>query len=247
MRAQTVGILGGMGPAAGADFVRLFVAACADLLRARGKTVVDQAFPTHWLVQAPIPDRTAALQDPGAKQPLEPMAQALAALQSQGVGTVAMACNTAHAWHAQLQAALPDLRILNVMEEVARQLQAAGTPVVGLLATEGTYRTGLYQEALSRRGILCAVPDSAGRDVLMDGIYQGVKAGNMARASLLFERVARTLVTRHRLSAVILGCTEIPLALPPQALPGTTLLDASDVLARRLAACAYGLQTPLLA
>jgi len=242
--AHTVGILGGMGPAAGADFVRLFVAACAEVLRARGLPVVDQAFPMHWLVQAPVPDRTAALQDPNAAQPLAPMIHALGALRSQGVGTVAIACNTAHAWHPQLRAAHPGLRILHAMEEVAETLQAAGTPVVGLLATEGTYRTGVYQEALSRRGILCAVPDSAGRDLLMDGIYQGVKAGNLPKATMLFERVARALVAKHRLSTVILGCTEIPLALSPQALPGVTLLDAANLLARRLAACAYGSPGP---
>ena len=49
---QVVGILGGMGPAAGADFVRLFVQACAQQMRARGEPVRDQSFPEHWLAQA---------------------------------------------------------------------------------------------------------------------------------------------------------------------------------------------------
>ncbi|MFZ3117300.1 MAG: aspartate racemase, partial [Variovorax sp.] len=55
---QVVGILGGMGPAAGADFVRLFVDACAQHMRAVGEPVRDQAFPEHWLAQVPVPDRT---------------------------------------------------------------------------------------------------------------------------------------------------------------------------------------------
>ena len=53
-----VGILGGMGPAAGADFARLFVEACARLLAERGQPVHDQAFPAHWLAQLPVPDRS---------------------------------------------------------------------------------------------------------------------------------------------------------------------------------------------
>lgn len=72
---QVVGILGGMGPAAGADFVRLFVQACTDRMEVLGIPVHDQAYPEHWLAQVPIPDRTAALNDtrPGAHQPADPM------------------------------------------------------------------------------------------------------------------------------------------------------------------------------
>ena len=50
---NVVGILGGMGPAAGADFVRLFVQACAQQLRARGEPVRDQTFPEHWPARTP--------------------------------------------------------------------------------------------------------------------------------------------------------------------------------------------------
>ncbi len=59
---QTVGILGGMGPAAGADFVRLFVQACARQMAAAGRPVTDQGFPEHWLAQVPVPDRSRAMR-----------------------------------------------------------------------------------------------------------------------------------------------------------------------------------------
>ncbi len=57
----TVGILGGMGPAAGVDFARLFVQACERCLREAQRPVRDQAFPAHWMAQLPVVDRTAAL------------------------------------------------------------------------------------------------------------------------------------------------------------------------------------------
>ena len=92
-----VGILGGMGPAAGADFVRLFVQACTERMVALGIPVLDQAYPEHWLAQVPVPDRTAALNDPreGAHQPLDSMLQATGRLAALGVRVVAIACNTA--------------------------------------------------------------------------------------------------------------------------------------------------------
>src|SRR6218665_4005794 len=93
---RVVGILGGMGPAAGADFVRFFVQACARQLRARGEPVRDQSFPEHWLAQVPVPDRTGALASDvgGAHQPLEPMLQALGRLAALGRRALAIARNT---------------------------------------------------------------------------------------------------------------------------------------------------------
>ncbi|MBC7718181.1 MAG: aspartate racemase, partial [Chitinophagaceae bacterium] len=75
-----------MGPAAGANFARLFVAACTDYMRANGLRVSDQGFPEHWLAQVPVPDRSTALYAPGAgnHQPLESMLQAMGKLADLG-------------------------------------------------------------------------------------------------------------------------------------------------------------------
>ena len=102
---RKVGILGGMGPAAGADFLRLFVGACEARLRASGSPVSDQAFPEHWLAQLPVPDRTLALLEDGPS-PFEGMTSGIEGLRSHGVASIAIACNTAHAWHANLQLSL---------------------------------------------------------------------------------------------------------------------------------------------
>jgi aspartate racemase len=103
---RAVGILGGMGPAAGADFVRLFVQACTRHLQDQGLPVHDQAYPEHWLVQLPVPDRTQALRrDPQSPAgPAPHLLQGAGRLAALGVRSVALACNTAHAWHGQIQA-----------------------------------------------------------------------------------------------------------------------------------------------
>jgi aspartate racemase len=239
---QVVGILGGMGPAAGADFVRLFVAACADRIRALQLPVCDQAFPEHWLAQVPVPDRSHALKHPeaGAHQPVEPMLQAMGRLAALGARVVAIACNTAHAWHGALQQRFPQLEVLHGVHEVAADLAARGVHDVGLLATRGTYDTALYQEALAAQGVRCHVPPMADRELLMRGIYDGVKAGDLALARDCFSTVAHGLAERHPLQALIMGCTEIPLALG--LVPGFEALERVDpaaVLARALARRAY--------
>lgn len=239
---STVGILGGMGPAAGADFARLFVAACADHMRGRGIAVSDQAFPEHWLAQIPVPDRMVALNDPklGAHQPLEPMLQAVAKLAALGATSVAVACNTAHIWHAALQERFPQLELLHVAHEVARALAAAGVREVGLLATQGTYASGLYDQAFAKLGLVCHVPLALEQEQLMHGIFNGVKAGNMALAYGAFAGVAKALAERHGLQTLVLGCTEIPLALTsvPDS-PDLDLIDPAVLLAQALALRAY--------
>ncbi|MFC5523912.1 aspartate/glutamate racemase family protein [Polaromonas jejuensis] len=244
-RTRVVGILGGMGPAAGADFARLFVQACADRMRVLQIPVSDQAFPEHWLAQVPVPDRSTALESPGlgGHQPLEPMLQAMGKLAALGATAVAVACNTAHAWHGALQERFPQLEVLHVAREVAHTLAGRGVKEVGLLATAGTYRAGLYDQALRQAGLQCHIPEPEERERLMHGIYHGVKVGNMALAHDCFAGVAEALARRHGLSTLVLGCTEIPLALGAQrvvaGLDGLDLIDPALLLARALARRAY--------
>jgi aspartate racemase len=245
---QVVGILGGMGPAAGADFVRLFVQSCAEHMHAAGIVVTDQRFPEHWLAQVPVPDRSAALQHTGhgAHQPLEPMLQALGRLAALGARTVAIPCNTAHAWHSRLQAGFPQIELLHIAQETARHLARQGVRGAALMATLGTYRSGVYETALREAGIACHLPTLAECDRIMHGIYDGVKTGNMALARQCFSDVAQALHQRHGGAPLLLGCTEIPLALesPPEA-SAFTLYNPAQVLARTLAQRAYTPQEPL--
>jgi aspartate racemase len=239
---HTVGILGGMGPAAGADFVRLFVQACANYQSLQGQVVRDQGFPEHWLAQVPVPDRSHALQDAqlGAHQPLEPMLQALGRLAAVGARSIAIACNTAHAWHVQLQSRFPQLEVLHMAQEVATRLAAQGVRQAALMATEGTYRTGLYESALQRAGVHCYTPTAPERVRIMQGIYEGVKADNLPLAQQCFGEVAHSLVQRHGAVTLVLGCTEIPLGLKGwSGLAYSQWLDPAQVLAEALASRAY--------
>ena len=239
---QSVGILGGMGPAAGADFVRLFVEACTHYLQSHGEEVRDQSFPEHWLVQMPIPDRTRAIHhpQPDVQDPAPHLLQGVGRLAALGVRSVAVACNTAHVWHGQMQALFPQLSILHIAEETARHLQQQGVEQAILLATAGTYQTGLYDQTLRAYGITPLVPEEEGVARLMQGIYDGVKRGDIALAAHHFGEVLAPLLARHGPVPVVMGCTEIPLALPQaREAQGARLIDPARILAQELARRAY--------
>jgi aspartate racemase len=239
---RRVAILGGMGPAAGAEFTRLFVSACERWLRAHGRPVRDQAYPEHVLLQLPFADRTAALVAGETSELSAGLAGALEALCRMDVAAVAMACNTVHAWHAELQARCPSLELLHVGQLVVDAVERLGLNRVGLLATQGTYAAGIYDGALRRSGHPCALPNADERDLLMQGIYDGVKAGNLPLARRLFAQAAASFCERESVRTLILGCTEIPLALRAADLhdPRLVLLDPGELLARALADRAYG-------
>lgn len=243
LATRRVGILGGMGPAAGVDFLRLFVDACDARLRAIGRDVSDQAFPEHWLVQVPVPDRTEALIAGGAS-PFAGMLQGIEGLAGHGVASIAIACNTAHAWHEELQASCPGIELLHIVRETVKSLAADGVESVCLLATQGTYKLGLYQAALAEHGIDCHLPAHEERAQVMRGIRDGVKAGDLHLAEQLFVEVASRMVERHNCRNLVLACTEIPLALHSLPTHGdANFIDPAKVLARALASRAYVLET----
>jgi aspartate racemase len=176
----------------------------------------------------------------GAHQPLEPMLQALGRLAALGSQAVAIACNTAHAWHDRLQERFPQIELLHMAREVARHLAAQGTGSVALMATEGTYRVRLYEQALAEAGLDCHVPLAEERRIITRGIFDGVKAGNMQLAEACFSQVALQLAQRHGPVTLIMGCTEVPLGLQGSAaVAGLDLVDPAQVLAAALARRAY--------
>jgi len=235
---QAVGILGGMGPTAGAEFALAFVRACTERLTRLGMRVEDQAYPEHWLVQAPIANRVVALTSPGADPglPLHGMKQAMTKLHLLGAQSVAIACNTAHAWHADIQAEFPDIELLHIVHELVCELKSIGVQRIGLLATQGTYASGVYAHELKLGAIQCALPSPLERAMLMEGIFHGVKADDIDKANACFSKVANGMCERNDLQALVLGCTEIPLGLRElPRFPGVRLINPANTLARALA------------
>jgi aspartate racemase len=225
MERAMLGVLGGMGPMATVDFL-------AKLVRATPAGRDQDHIPTLVCSAAGIPDRADAILGAGP-DPLPAMRAALARLEAGGATRIAIPCNTAHHWHAALQAgtALP---ILHIVDAVAERLgetlgQAGAGGRVGLLATEGTLRARLYPERLARHGIACLSPGPEGQAAVAAAIRL-VKADRVAEATPILEAEARALA-RAGCGRVVMACTEIPIALAGSDL-GSLMVDATAVLAR---------------
>ena len=202
-KKKTIGIIGGMGPLATVDLFRkitLHTRASCDQEHLR--VLIDS--------NTNIPDRTAALLHGGA-DPTPELISSAQGLERQGAELLIMPCNTAHNFYDAVQEAV-SVPVLHMIRLTAQALVGRGVTKAGLLATDGTIQTGIYQRSFAGTGINLLVPEEEGQRAVMDMIYQGVKAGKRDYDASGARRTMESLMERGA-ETLILGCTEMPLAV----------------------------------
>lgn len=236
----TIGVLGGMGPEASADFYRRITAHTLALRDQDHLHVIVDSDPS-------VPDRTAYLQGRGPDPTPSLISMALR-LEAAGAELLVMACNTAHAFHAKVAASV-GVPLVDWIGEAARSVAAEHAPrtTIGVLATNGTIEAGLYQRALEGSGLRVVVPSEKRQAELMSVIYgpDGVKAGTTNRAGLTrrVQDIAEDLSGKGA-AATLLACTELSSLFPHRPHWSTPTYDAADLVAQRVIAMAGGVVRP---
>ena len=226
-RTDVIGILGGMGPAATADFYTKLVASTPATRDQEHPRVVIWADPT-------IPDRSQALLGNG-EDPTPWLIRGIDKLTAAGATVIVIPCNTAHAFLPRLVvgASVP---ILNMIDLTAAHIKKSYPSVekVGLLATTGTINSAIYQHALESYGLNLLTPTDAQGESVMVAIER-IKAGRRdSETAELLQDSARELCSQGA-QVVIAGCTEIVLGLPSN-LIDVPLIDPSQVVVDSLLA-----------
>lgn len=203
---KTIGILGGMGPAATVNLFDKIVKA-ADVAN-------DQDHPRIIIVNNPkIPDRTTAILRNG-EDPLPMMVESARLLAMAHVDFIVIPCVTAHFFHAKLQEQI-STPILHVVKETIKHAvtRYPGIGKIGLLATSGTIQAGLFNEACAAANVELITPDeNIQTSNVMKAIYSVKADGPSPASKALISGAAETLIRRGA-QAIIAGCTEIPLVL----------------------------------
>ena len=232
MSERILGVLGGMGPLASAEFMRQLT------LMTPAERDQDHIPAVLWS-DPRVPDRMAARRGTGP-DPLPILLRGLRGLEAAGCGAVAIPCNTAHGWIEGMRAAtrLPILHIVAAAADELRRL-GVGPGTVGVMGTAATLEMGLYQDGLCDGGWDVIVPPLGDMARLVTPAIAEVKANRVAAAHAPLAEAARALVARGA-TAVVLGCTEIPLGVaagPPLPFP---VVDTIAALARVAIAWARG-------
>ncbi len=226
---QKLGIIGGLGPMASAQFL--------ELLTDKTDAATDQEHIEVFLYSRPqTPDRTAFLLGHSQESPYPVLLDSGRKLEAMGCGVLVMPCMTAYSFYPQLKSDL-QARLINPITESAAVLKRRGMQKVGIMATSGTLQVGTFQQALTDCGITPIVPDAANQAEVMSIIYDDVKSGKPADMER-FHSVAHSMRAQGA-ECVILGCTELSVIRQTQKI-GAGFLDAMVVLAEcAIEACGY--------
>ena len=237
-----IGIVGGMGSYAGTDLLN----------KVYDNTIVDkdQDHLDTVLLSMPsgIEDRTDFLIGKVKTNPAYAIVNVLLKLQNVGAKVAGISCNTAHSTEifnivlSELKKNKSSIKILNMIEETVSFISNNYPAItkVGVLSTTGTYKFGIYKKPLSAKGFDVIVPPLEMQEKLIhpaiyDPVY-GIKSNSNPVYSQAKENLMHgiSFLVEKGAQAIILGCTEIPLAITEKNINGVITVDPANVLARAL-------------
>jgi len=198
-----IGILGGMGTQAGLDY-------CNKLAKLnKGKT--DQQYPLFVLYnKSNIPGRPENLHK--YNKVLKSLLAGCKFLEKSKCKFIVIPCNTAHYWFDDLQKKTK-IPIISMPKEV--YVHSVKTckknSKIGLLATEGTLKTGIYNKFFDKKFKLINPSKSVQKNNVNKAIKL-VKMGKIKEAEKAIRPAVNSLI-KMKCSKIILGCTELPIAI----------------------------------
>jgi aspartate racemase len=215
-----IGILGGMGTQAGLDFCNKLA------VLNRGK--IDQEYPLFLLYnKSNIPGRPESIGSQTKKlsnkstnktsrekynKVLKSLLRGCKLLEKNKCKFIVIPCNTAHYWFDDLQKKI-NIPIINMPKEVFKftKKKCKKNSKVGLLATEGTLKTGVYKKFFENNYQLIE-PSQKIQKLSVNKAIKFVKMGNVKAAAKAIKPAIDSLI-KMRCKKIILGCTELPIAI----------------------------------
>lgn len=223
MEKTFLGVLGGMGPLATADFLR-------KLVKKTPADIDQKHIPVLLYGDCTTPDRTASVVGTGPS-PLPKLLAGIRFLNEQGARAICIPCNSAHCWYDDMQAA-SSVPILHIVKASAAQVGRKNPKAsrVGVLSTLGTHRMGIYRHMLTDLGYEVVTPTDDEFDTLISPAIAMNKANQWTEAEHLYDAAAERLWERGA-EIIVLGCTEIPFGMERQYRANPTkFVDSNDAL-----------------
>ena len=198
---KILGVLGGMGPLATADFLRL--------LAEKAPANIDQEHSKIYVLSNPqIPDRTKGILKTGASP--EPfLRNGLETLIEWGADFLAVPCNTSHYFIDNFESNITD-RLIHIVKETLSEASKIAPNGAWLNATQGTVVCGLYQKYAKKIDYSLYVPNEEEQSFVNDVIWE-VKANHINRASVIYEDLIEKLFNKN-CCPIVCACTELPIA-----------------------------------
>jgi len=225
---NAIGVIGGMGPMASQLFYKMVT---EHTVAEKDQDHINLVI----LSDASMPDRTGAILAGEYDAPYNQLLEDAKILENLGCRGIAITCNTAH-FFADMIADKIGIPILHMIKGTAAAVaeECPGSKV-GIMATDGTVQTGLYQKALTEQGLEPFTPCEAIQKEVMHQIYDRIKNGQTYDPESWKKIEAEYKAAGCQ--KVLLACTELSVIKADEGLEDW-YVDPMDTLARLVIAAA---------
>lgn len=218
---KELGILGGMGPLATANFYeRIVLNTKADKDQEHIKTMI--------ISDTDIPDRsTVIMNNLDHSLLLDVVKEDLKLFEAAGVQRISAPCNTFHYFYDEVQA-LTNIKIINMIEETIKYIDSKDAKRIAVLASKGTISSGVFEKYAIKYGIETVQLDESTKDFLMDTIYETKASGKTEFPEFL--KLVEDL-NKDGAEIIVVACTELSL-IEGLDKYSDIMVDSMDVLVR---------------
>ena len=226
---KTIGILGGMGPEATADLYMQIV----KIFQSKYNAKYDADFPPFVIYSLPLPDvveiSPAKEKEVAEREIVAYLTNGVQRLQAGGADFIAIACNTVQCYLQEMRSAV-SIPILSVATETASKLKQEGYTKVGVLGTNKTINSGLFERECISRNIELIIPSKEQQPIVTEVIMNILAGKANENDKQKLKTIVQTLAEKGA-EAIILGCTDLPLLMKQEDFP-LPLIDTTNVMAQ---------------
>lgn len=203
---KTIGILGGMGPSASAILYQEII----HVAQTKYHAEQDCDYPPMIIYNLPL----VGFDETGFVDPLmvrDQLIEGVKKLEQAGSNFIIIACNTVHYFFPAMQQAV-GIPIMSIVGETVKTVTFLHYACVGVLGSASTTRLLVYQQALENGGINVIVPSATEQEIINQVILR-VMGGKQSFNDVKLSTDIITHMHDQGAEALILGCTELPLAI----------------------------------
>ena len=214
-----IGIIGGLGPLATVKFMEMLNKRLINVNKEVEIVVIND--PT-------TPDRTSYILDNTKENPINSILSMVKKLELFDVNLLVMPCNTASYFYKEIESNT-NILFINIVEETVKYLKDNNINKVGLMATKGTIKSGIYKSLLSKYNINLVIPSDNDQEIVSSIIYDGIKSNKKIDLNNFYNVINN--LKANGSEKVILGCTELSALKEIYNIKNDYLVDAMEILA----------------